>query len=134
MTYRFLSLMNSIALAVFGVMFFIMPQFALELFGTETYEATIFVARVLGSALLLAGMFIWMAKDLVESRAERTMAIMLLVSSIVGFILTLVGMVWVDVIRANGWILLVLHILFALGYGYLISGVTIVRNQQQKQV
>jgi hypothetical protein len=39
-------------------------------------------------------------------------------------------MVGVDVIRANGWILLVIHILFVLGYGYLVSGVTIVKKSQ----
>lgn len=132
MTYRFLSLINAIVLAAFGAMFLVMPEFALKLFGTETYEATVFVARFFGSAMLLAGMFIWMAKDLRETSAEKTMTIMLLAGSIAGFILTLVGVVWVNVIRANGWVLLVLHILFALGYGYLLSGVTIVaKNQQQ---
>lgn len=132
MTYRFLSLINAIVLAAFGAMFLVMPEFALKLFGTETYEATVFVARFFGSAMLLAGMFIWMAKDLGETSAEKTMTIMLLAGSIAGFILTLVGVVWANVIRANGWVLLVLHILFALGYGYLLSGVTIVaKNQQQ---
>jgi hypothetical protein len=131
MNYRLLSTINAVLLAVFGVAFFIMPEFALGFFDTETYTATVFLARFFGATLVLAGMFIWMSKDLAGSRAERTLAIMLLVSSVFGFILTLIGMLGADVIRANGWILLVLHILFALGYGYLISGVTITASKRQ---
>jgi hypothetical protein len=128
MTYRLLSILNAIVLAGFGAAFLVMPQFMLDLFGVETYTATLFVARFFGAAMALAGMFVWMAKDLVQ--AERTMTIMLLVSSIAGFILTLVGVVVDGVIRSNGWVLMVIHIIFVLGYGYLVSGVTVVRKNQ----
>jgi len=131
MNYRFLSVLNAVIVAVFGAAFLAVPETVLKFFDTETYTATIFVARFLGAALILAGMFIWMAKDLVNPGAERSMTIMLLVSSIAGFILTLVGMVGADVIRANGWILLVVHILFTLGYGYLVSGISIVTRNQK---
>lgn len=129
MNYRFISTLNAILVAVFGVMFLVMPEFGLKLFGTETYTATIFVARFFGAAMVLAGMFIWMAKDL--AGAEKNMTIMLLVSSITGFILILMGMFGSDVIRTNGWIPLVIHILFALAYGYLISGISITASKRQ---
>lgn len=132
MNYRFMFIINAIGLALFGVIFLVMPEFALTLFDTETYAATVFVARFLGGAMIMAGVFIWLAKELTDARTGKTMVIVLLISSIVGFILTLIGIVSVNVIRANGWILLVLHILFVLGYGYLLSGVAIVpKNQQQ---
>jgi hypothetical protein len=133
MNYRLLSTINAIILAVFGVVFFVIPDIALGFFDTETYTATSFVARFFGAVMVLAGMFIWLARDLAVAQAEKTMTIMLLVSSIAGFILTLIGMVGLNVIRTNGWILLVIHILFALGYGYLVSGVSIeVKNQPKK--
>lgn len=132
MNYRFMFIINAIGLALFGVIFLVMPEFVLTLFDTETYAATVFVARFLGGAMIMAGVFIWLAKELTDARTGKTMVIVLLISSIVGFILTLIGIVSVNVIRANGWILLVLHILFVLGYGYLLSGVAIVpKNQQQ---
>ena len=60
--------------------------------------------------MVLAGMFIWVAKDLHETGVARTMTIMPLTSSVVGFIPTLMGMLgagdppeWLDV--------LVIHIL-----------------------
>ena len=132
MNYRFMFIINAIGLALFGVIFLVMPEFALTLFDTETYAATVFVARFLGGAMIMAGMFIWLAKGLTDARTEKTMVIALLTSSVVGFVLTLIGIVSVNVIRANGWVLLVIHILFVLGYGYLLSGVAIVpKNRQQ---
>ena len=123
---------NAIGLALFGVIFLVMPEFALTLFDAETYAATVFVTRFLGGVMIMAGVFIWLAKELTDARTGKTMVIVLLTSSIVGFILTLIGIVSVNVIRTNGWILLVLHILFVLGYGYLLSGVAIVpKNRQQ---
>lgn len=133
MSYRLLATINAILLAVLGVIFLVVPVLALGFFNTETYTATSFIARFLGAVMVLAGMFIWITKDLTDASVVRTMTIMLLVSSIVGFVLTLVGMVGVDVLRANGWIPLVLHILFVLGYGYLVSGVTITATVQPKK-
>ena len=133
MNFRLLSTLNAILLAVFGAAFLVVPDLTLGFFDTETYTATSFVARFLGAALVLAGMFIWLAKDQADARNQRTMTIMLLVASIVGFILTLMGMVGADVIRINCWIPLVLHILFVLGYGYLVSGVTITAKVEPKK-
>jgi len=132
MTYRLMFIVNAIAAAAFGALFLAVPEYVLTLFDTETYAATVFVVRFMGAGLLLAGMFIWLAKDLIEPRTERTMVIALLTSSVVGFVLTLFGIVGVNVIRANGWVLLVIHIIFVLGYGYLLSGVAIVPKSQQQ--
>ena len=126
-------ILNAISVAAFGVVFLAMPEFALTLFDTETYAATLFVARFMGAGLLLAGAFIWLAKDLTNPGSERTLTIALLASSAIGFVLTLYGMVFANVIRANGWVLLVIHILFVLGYTVLLMGVSIVSNKNQQQ-
>lgn len=133
MNYRLMFIINSIALAAVGVLFLGFPDFALSFFSTETYASTLFVTRFLGSALLLAGVFVWLAKEITDPRVERTMVIVLLTSSVVGFVLSLIGMVMSNVIRENGWILLVIHILFTLGYGFLLSGVAIVPKGQQQE-
>jgi len=43
-----------------------------------------------------------------------------------------IGIAASNIIRANGWVLLVLHLLFVLGYGFLLSGVSIVPKSQQQ--
>lgn len=133
MTHRLMFILNAIALAAFGVAFLAAPETLLNFFDTETYAATVFVARFLGAGLALAGIFIWFAKDMIEPRTERIITIALLTSSAIGFILTLYGMVFENVIRANGWILLVIHILFVLGYIVLLFGITVSSNKGQQQ-
>jgi hypothetical protein len=126
-------ILNAIVVAAAGVLFLAVPETALTLFDTETYAATVFVARFMGAGLALAGVLIWFAKDVAEPRTERTLTIALLAGSVVGFILTLYGMVFENVIRANGWILLVIHILFVLGYVVLLFGITVSSNRDQPQ-
>ncbi|MBC7878968.1 MAG: hypothetical protein H7Y59_17490 [Anaerolineales bacterium] len=133
MSHRLMFIFNAIAVAAFGVVFLAMPETLLNFFDTETYAATVFVARFMGAGLALAGVFIWFAKDMIEPQTERTMTIALLTSSAIGFVLTLYGMVFANVIRANGWILLVIHILFILGYVVLLFGITVTSNKNQPQ-
>ena len=121
MNYRIMFIINAIVLAVFVALFLILPELALTQFGAETYVATLFVARFLGGAMLMAGVLIWLTKDIQDAGAQKNMAITLLAASVVGFILSLIGVASASgVIRANGWILLVIHVLFGLSYAYLL--------------
>ena len=121
MNYRLMFILNAIVLAMFGALFLILPELALTQFGTETYVATLFVARFFGGAVLMAGVLIWLTKDIQDESAQKNMAIILLAASVVGFILSLIGVASATaVIRANGWVLLVIHVLFGLSYAYLL--------------
>jgi hypothetical protein len=60
------------------------------------------------------------------------MAIALLIGSLVGFVLSVIGVIpTLGVIRQYGWVLLVIYLLFILGYGYLLSGISIVAKGKQ---
>ena len=133
MNYRLMFVVNAVVVAVFGALFLIMPDLTLTQFGVERYTATLFVARFFGGAMLMTAIFIWFAKEIGDARVQRSMAIALLASSVVGFILTIIGIASSSaVIRENGWVLLVIYILFSLGYGYLLSGIAIVPKGQQQ--
>jgi hypothetical protein len=121
MNYRLVFIINAIVLAVFGALFLILPELALTQFGTEIYVATLFVARFFGGAMLMAGVLTWFTKDIQDVSTQKSMAITFLAASVVGFILSLIGVAPATaVIRANGWVLLVLHVLFGLSYAYLL--------------
>ena len=114
---------NAVVLAIFGALFMINPQFVLDQFGaTEQYVQTAFVARLMGSAMLLSSLFLWIVKDSAPVKMQKNIAFLLLAYSIGGFALTIMGMVRSSfgIIRANGWVLLVLFGLFALVYGYIL--------------
>jgi len=120
MSYRMMFTINAVILAIFGVLFMIMPDFVLAQFKSEQYVQTFFVARFMGSAMLLGGIFLWILKDAIPAKMQKNIAFLLLAYSIGGFVMSLLGMTSIGVLRANGWVLLVLFGLFALVYGYIL--------------
>ncbi|MDO9303587.1 MAG: hypothetical protein Q7T89_19525 [Anaerolineales bacterium] len=120
MSYRLMFTINAVILAIFGVLFMIMPEFALSQFGSEVYVATLFVARFFGSTLLLSGLFLWVLKDAVPVKMQKNITFLLLAYSIGGFVMSVLGMTSIGVFRTNGWVLLVIFGLFTLVYGYML--------------
>jgi hypothetical protein len=132
MNYKTLFVVNAIVVAVFGALFLIAPDLTLTQFGVEKYVPMLYVARVLGSALLMVAIMIWFAKEITEPQVQKNMAIALLIGSLVGFVLSVIGVIpTLGVIRQYGWVLLVIYLLFILGYGYLLSGISIVAKGKQ---
>ena len=120
MSYRIMLILNAIVVALFGVFFLILPQTALALFGTEVYVSTLLVARFFGGAMLMSGIFIWFLKDVFDLKTQKSLETTMLAGSVGGFILSLIGMTSNGVIRTNGWILLVITVVFSLGYAFLL--------------
>jgi len=119
MSYRLMFMINAVALALVGLAFMIMPASILAQFKSEVYVATLYVVRFMGAALLLGGLLLWFLKD-VPAKTQKSIAFILLAYSIGGFVLSLLGMTTFGVLRANGWILLVVFGLFALLYAYIL--------------
>ena len=120
MNYRIMLILNAIVVVLFGAFFLILPETALSLFGTEVYVSTLLVARFLGGAMLMSGLFIWFLKDAFDQKTQKNLGITLLGGSVVGFVLSLIGMTSAGVIRTNGWVLLLITVVFSLGYAFLL--------------
>ncbi len=120
MSYRLMFTINAVVLAIFGILFMIMPEFVLTQFGSEVYVATLFVARFMGSAMLMGGLFLWILKDAAPVKMQKNIAFLLLAYSVGGFVMGLLGMTSIGVFRANGWVLLVIYGVFALIYAYVL--------------
>jgi hypothetical protein len=119
MSYRLMFIINAIALAIFGVLFMVMPEFVLTQFKSEVYIATLYVARFMGGAFLMGGLLLWFLLD-VPAKKQKVIATLLLAYSIGGFVMTLLGMTSIGVLRANGWVLLIIFGVFALIYAYML--------------
>ncbi len=132
MNFRFLFVLNAILAAAAGVFFMVLPETVLTLFGTEVYVSTLFVARFLGGALLMSGILLWLLKEF--GGIQRTLGMTLLGGSVVGFALALIGMTSSGVIRANGWVLLVIYGVFALAYAFLLFAQSQMTGGYKKQV
>lgn len=121
MNYKFMFVLNALVAFALGVVFLVIPAKALGFFGTETYAATLLMGRFFGSAMVALGLVLWFAKDTSEPAVQRGIGIALLVSAIIGLIVNVIGISSASgVIRNNGWMPIVVYVLFALGYAFMV--------------
>ena len=119
MNYRIMFMLNALVAFVFGVGFLIVPSIALKQFGVDEYASTRLVSQFFGTAMLAIGLLLWFAKDVTDEGAQRGMGIALLVGALSGLIIAVMGTVS-GAMRTNGWLAIVLYVVFGLGYAYLI--------------
>lgn len=121
MSYKVLFILNALVAVVVGLGFLFKPDFGLPLLGvTEQYAATMWASRFFGSAMLALGLVLWFAKD-ADERVQKGMSWGMFASALVGLVLTIAASVAGNaVLRQNTWILIVLYLLFGLGYAFML--------------
>ena len=119
MNYRIMFLINALILALLGLGFLVIPERLLGQFDVDVYAATRLAAQFFGTALLALGLLLWFAKDVSEENLQQGMAIALMVGAAAGLIVTAIGATS-DVLRSNGWIAMLVYLLFGLAYAYLV--------------
>ena len=122
MSYKFLFVLNALVALAFGLALLFVPKTVLGLFGVaEGYVSTLLVARFFGSAMTALGLVLWFAKDADDMAVQKNLGMALLISAILGLVVTIIGMAGNKaVIRSNGWIAIVVYVLFALGYAFVL--------------
>ena len=121
MSYKFLFVLNALVALAVGLAFLIVPATVLSYFGTEARVPELLIGRFFGSAMIALGLVLWFAKDASEPSVHRGMGIALLVSAVIGLVVNIIGVSPASgVIRTNGWIPIVVYVLFALGYAFMI--------------
>ena len=121
MSYKVLFALNALVAFVFGFGFLFKPDIALPLLGvTEQYAATMWMSRFFGSAMFALGLVLWFAKDADET-VQKGMGWGMLISAAIGLVLTLMASLSANaVLRQNAWIPIVIYVLFALGYAFVL--------------
>lgn len=122
MNYKVLFVLSALASLVCGLGFLIVPERALPLVGTtEQYASTLYAARFFGFALFGFGLVMWFARDVEDAKVQRGIGVANMIIAVVGLALTLVAtMAGNAVVRTNVWAPIVLFLLGALGYGFMV--------------
>lgn len=122
MSYKLLFALSAVVAVIIGLGFLIAPDRALPLLGTtEQYVSTLVAARFFGFALFGMGLVLWFAKDVADEKAQKNLGIANLVISVIGLGLSLYGtMAGNAVIRTNAWVPIVLFLVGALAYGFML--------------
>jgi hypothetical protein len=119
MNFRIMFLINALIAALLGLGFLVVPDRILSQFGVDGYAATKLAAQYFGTAMLALGLLLWFAKDVSEENLQKGMAIALMVGAAAGLIVTAVG-TSSNILRSNGWIAMLICLLFGLAYAYLV--------------
>lgn len=123
MKLRYLLVLNTIVGLIFAAGLLLAPKTILGLFGvsvgsTVSFNASLnFVAQLLGAALLLPGLISWFAGGMTDAGARRSIVVSLFVFEIVGFAVSLLGMLS-KAMSVTGWSIVGLFLIFAIGYAY----------------
>ena len=117
MSYKMLFVLNAVIVVVFGLLLFVAPEIGLAQFKMDKVVQEIFMARAIGAALVSLGILLWFAKD-VEGAAQKNLSMAALAGSVLGVIVTVIGIT--KVVKGFGWLALVVEILFALGYAFIL--------------
>lgn len=75
------------------------------------------MAQYFGSALIAIGLLTWFARNVADSEAQRAFIFALLISDVIGVIVSVLGTVS-GVMNAVGWSAVGIYLLLALGFAY----------------
>lgn len=118
MSYKVLFVLNAIVAVAVGLVLLFVPTAGLGQFNMDARVPEVFLTRVVGAALASLGIVLWFAKD-ADDAVQRNLGMGSLGGTVLGLIVTLIGVIS-GIIRVNGWIPIVVFVLFALGYGFML--------------
>ena len=113
-----LLVVNAIVALVYGISFVLVPATVLSLYGVAQGPAVELLGQYFGSALIAIGLLTWFARNVADSEAQRAIILALLISDVIGVIVSVLGTVS-GVMSAVGWSAVGIYALLALGYAYL---------------
>jgi hypothetical protein len=129
--YKILFIVNAIVVFAFGVLLLVAPTVGLAQFKMDARVTEVFLARVVGAALMSLGLVLFFGRE-VDETAQKFLGIAALAGSVLALIVTLTGVLR-HVIRANGWIAIILELLFALAYAFVVFLQPRLMLQQQEE-
>ncbi|RPJ26586.1 MAG: hypothetical protein EHM33_11080 [Chloroflexi bacterium] len=120
MSYKILFIVNAIVVFAFGLLLLVAPGTGLQQFNMDAQRTALYLTRVVGVALASLGLVLFFAKDAEES-AQKFLGMAALAGAVLAMIVTLMGIVGASApVRENGWIVLIVELLFALGYAFVL--------------
>ena len=119
MNYRIMFLINAFIAILLGLSFLVVPGRILGQFGVDEYAATLLISQFFGTAMLGLGLLLWFAKDVADANLQKGMGIALLVGTVAGLLITVMGTTS-GVLRTNWWIAMVVYAILGGAYAYLL--------------
>jgi len=117
MSYKLLFVLNAVVVVAFGLLLLIVPATGLAQFDMTVRGQEVFMARVIGAALVSLGLLLWFAKDTDEA-AQKNFGMAALAGTVLSLIVTIIGIA--TLVKGFGWVAVVVEVLFGLGYAFIL--------------
>ena len=109
--------LNAVIALVYGIGAVLVPGTVLTMYGMTPNPGMLLIGQFFGVALIGIGLVTWLARNVVDSAAQRAIILGLLISDVVGVIVALLGTLS-GVMNAVGWSSVVIYLVLTLGYAY----------------
>jgi hypothetical protein len=117
MKLKTLLIIKAIVCLCLGIPILVVPNFVYSIFGATLAAGGVFAAREYGASMMGNLMLTWFARNSQESDARWAIVMALFVYDAVGFVVSLIA-VLSAAINPLGWLVVVLYLFLALGFGY----------------
>jgi uncharacterized membrane protein YfcA len=112
-----LLIINAIIALIYGIGELLIPATMFSLYGVTHSPSASLMAQYFGLSLIAIGLLVWFARNVTDSKAQRAIILALLISDVIGVIVSVLGTVS-GVMSAVGWSAVAIYLLLALGYAY----------------
>jgi FtsH-binding integral membrane protein len=99
----------------FGLSFLLVPGTVLPMYGAPADAATVLMSRFFGVALLQVGLMLYLLRETRDATTQRSMALAGVVGSVVGVLVSLMGVMG-GAVNALGWSTVAIYAALLLGY------------------
>ena len=110
-----LLVINAIIALVYGLGFLLVPTTLLSSYGMTPGPTEALMAQFFGTTLILAGLVMWLMRNVADAAAQRAIVLAFLIADVIGFIIALSGMLS-GVMNGVGWSAVIIYLLLAIGY------------------
>lgn len=117
MSFKTLMVIKAFVCLIFGIVMLIFPGALFSLLGVTLGPGGSIPAREYGAALFGNLMLTWFARKAGDSDARMAIILALFVYDAIGFVVILIASIG-GLLNALGWLVAVIYLFFALGFGY----------------
>ncbi len=103
----------SIFAGIFALVFLLIPEAILSMYGSTDTTAPILMTRFFGSALLALALITFFLKDAELTKEVKSVVLALMISEIVGFFVALWGQL-TNLVNSYGWFTVILYGFFTI--------------------
>jgi len=117
MKFKTMMIIKAVVCLGFGTLLLIVPGFVYSLFGTSLTDGGTYAAREYAAAMFGILMITWFGRNAIESDLRRATILGLTLYDAIGFVISVIA-VLSGVMNALGWLIVLLYLFLALGFGY----------------